>query len=110
MASETAQLLQVGLNSWIIADGNYADFTVGEVRSFALEFYNEADLHPLPESQTACAYKSLGRYPEALADFDQASELDSDNPQYYGQRGDVHIRSTPTARQKGDAIVTSSCE
>ena len=26
------------------------------------------------------------------------------------QRGDVHIRSTPTARQKGDAIVTSSCE
>jgi tetratricopeptide (TPR) repeat protein len=39
------------------------------------------------------AYKSLGRYPEALADFDQASEFDSDNPQYYGQRGDVHIRT-----------------
>jgi tetratricopeptide (TPR) repeat protein len=39
------------------------------------------------------AYKSLGRYPEAIADFDQASELDSDNPQYYGQRGDVHIRT-----------------
>ncbi|WP_195930513.1 tetratricopeptide repeat protein [Hyphomicrobium album] len=39
------------------------------------------------------AYKSLGRYPEALADFEQASELDSDNPQYYGQRGDVHIRT-----------------
>ena len=39
------------------------------------------------------AYKSLGRYPEAVADFEQASELDSDNPQYYGQRGDVHIRT-----------------
>lgn len=39
------------------------------------------------------AYKSLGRYPEAIADFEQASELDSDNPQYYGQRGDVHIRT-----------------
>src|ERR1044072_1258079 len=25
------------------------------------------------------AYKSLGRYPEAVADFKQASELDSDN-------------------------------
>jgi tetratricopeptide (TPR) repeat protein len=38
------------------------------------------------------AYKSLGRYPEAIADFDQATELDSGNPQYYGQRGDIHIR------------------
>ena len=39
------------------------------------------------------AYKSLGRYPEAVADFDQATELDSDNPQYYAQRGDVRIRT-----------------
>jgi hypothetical protein len=61
MASESAPLLQVGLNSWIIADGNYADFTVGEVRPFALEFYNEVDLRPLPKSQAGCAYKSLGR-------------------------------------------------
>ena len=40
------ELLQVGLSSWIIADGNYKDFSVGDVRSFALEYYNEADLRP----------------------------------------------------------------
>ncbi len=39
------------------------------------------------------AYKTLGRYEEAVADFDQASELDPGNPQYYCQRGDVHIRT-----------------
>lgn len=61
MASDTAALLQVGLNSWIIGDGNYAHFAVGEVRSFALEFYNETELRPLPESQATCAYKPLGR-------------------------------------------------
>ena len=26
------------------------------------------------------------------------------------QTGDVHIRSTPTARQSGDAVVASACE
>lgn len=38
------------------------------------------------------AYKMLGKYSEAIADFDLASELDPDNPQYYCQRGDIHIR------------------
>jgi tetratricopeptide (TPR) repeat protein len=38
------------------------------------------------------AYKMLGRYDEAIADFDRASELDPDNPQYYCQRGDVRLR------------------
>lgn len=38
------------------------------------------------------AYKMLGRYDEALADFDQAIELDGSNPQYYCQKGDVHLR------------------
>jgi len=33
------QPLPVGLFSWIIQDGNYADFRVGETRAFALEFY-----------------------------------------------------------------------
>src|SRR4051794_37666484 len=61
MPSESAPLLQVGLNPWMIADGNYSDFTVGEVRPFALEFYNEAALRPWPESQAACPYKPLGR-------------------------------------------------
>jgi hypothetical protein len=30
--------LQIGLDSWIIQDGNYSDFRVGDERQFALEF------------------------------------------------------------------------
>jgi hypothetical protein len=40
------ELLQVGLSSWIVADGNYKDFSAGDVRSFALEYYNEDELRP----------------------------------------------------------------
>jgi hypothetical protein len=29
----------IGLNSWIIQDGNYPDISVGDQRDFALEFY-----------------------------------------------------------------------
>lgn len=32
------QKLSIGLDSWIIQDGNYGDFAVGEARKFALEF------------------------------------------------------------------------
>jgi len=31
--------MRIGLSAWIIQDGNYPDFAVGGVRSFALEFY-----------------------------------------------------------------------
>lgn len=57
-AAEPPLMLQVGLNSWIIADGNYADFRVGEVRSFALEYYNEDELRSLPKSR---ATRNLSR-------------------------------------------------
>ena len=39
------------------------------------------------------AKKMLGRYEEAIADFTLAIELDSDNPQYYCQRGDARLRT-----------------
>ena len=39
------------------------------------------------------AYKLMGRYDEAIADFTRAIELDPDNPQYYCQRGDVRLRT-----------------
>jgi hypothetical protein len=32
-------MLYVGISSWIIQDGNYRDFRVGETARFALEFY-----------------------------------------------------------------------
>jgi hypothetical protein len=31
--------MRIGLASWIIQDGNYPDFAVGDMRNFALEFY-----------------------------------------------------------------------
>ena len=31
--------INVGLSSWIIQDGNYEDFAVGQEQRFALEFY-----------------------------------------------------------------------
>ena len=39
------------------------------------------------------AYKLLGRYDDAIADFDRALELDPGNSQYYCQRGDVRRRT-----------------
>ena len=54
-----SSMLQVGLNSWIIADGNYADFKVGEVRSFALEYYNAEELSSLPKSRATRSFRRL---------------------------------------------------
>ena len=31
--------LAIGLSSWIINDGNYGDFSQGDIAAFALEFY-----------------------------------------------------------------------
>jgi hypothetical protein len=36
--------LEIYLSGWIIEDGNYADFCVGERRKFALEFWAESPL------------------------------------------------------------------
>lgn len=38
-ANPTQQEWEIGLSSWIIQDGNYPDFTVGQHAEFALEFY-----------------------------------------------------------------------
>jgi hypothetical protein len=35
------QQLSIGVDSWIIQDGNYGDFTVGDTVKFALEFSGE---------------------------------------------------------------------
>ena len=35
----TQETWEIGLSSWIIQDGNYPDFTVGQLAEFALEFY-----------------------------------------------------------------------
>lgn len=38
------QNLEIYLSSWIIADGNYDEFSVGETRKFALEFWASSPL------------------------------------------------------------------
>jgi hypothetical protein len=58
------ELLQVGLSSWIIADGNYRDFSVDDVRSFALEYYNEHELRPATSS---ISHRHLGDAHYAVA-------------------------------------------
>ena len=40
----------------------------------------------------------------------ESGSLDLDIVTGKEQRGDVHIRSTPTARQKGDLVLASACE
>ena len=39
----------------------------------------------------------------------ESGTLDLDIVTGKEQRGDVHIRSTPTARQKGDVVLASAC-
>ena len=51
------ELLEVGVSSWIIADGNYSHFSVGDVRSFALEYFHEGQLGP---STAPASHRHLG--------------------------------------------------
>lgn len=37
--------IRIGVNSWIIQDGNYGDFSVGDKSTFALEFCGDALIH-----------------------------------------------------------------
>jgi hypothetical protein len=57
-----ADLLEIGLDSWIIADGNYDDFSVGEVRSFALEYCNAEPLKQIEVGDCSMAPLGDGHY------------------------------------------------
>lgn len=46
------QNLEIYLDSWIIEDGNYGDFCVGERRKFALEFWTSSPLTRATENVT----------------------------------------------------------
>src|SRR5215469_1147777 len=51
MASEppVSREWTVGLDAWIIQDGNYGDFAVGDHAEFALEFYTHEGLWPVKD-------------------------------------------------------------
>src|SRR5450631_3450561 len=48
------------------------------------------------------AFKLLGKYDEATADFSTAIELDPRNPQYHCQRGDVLLKKREFAQAIAD--------
>jgi len=53
--------LNIGVDSWIIQDGNYADFFVGQQASFALEFYPQS-LKPSHSQSVAFSNVRGSRY------------------------------------------------
>ena len=49
--------MNIGINSWVIQGGHYPDFTIGQKRCFALEFYPKS---LQPSSGTDVSMQSLG--------------------------------------------------
>ncbi len=67
VTSQVKPLVNVGLSAWVVQDGNYGDFEVGQDAKFALEFAALSELEkiedgePRAELVTACAYRVRGR-------------------------------------------------
>lgn len=57
--------MKIGLEAWIIQDGNYGEFSVGDVCSFALEFY--AKSYSLSDSGVAVCKHLKGSMYEITA-------------------------------------------
>ena len=55
------QTFFVGLSSWIVQDGNYGDFTVGDEAKFALEFYPHS-MRPSRRREPECELLTGNRY------------------------------------------------
>jgi|GEM_PF-999916 len=53
--------LSVGLDSWIIQDGNYGDLAVGDIAKFALEFAGDR-LRPSAQRETRARHLGHGAY------------------------------------------------
>jgi len=62
----------LSMSSWVIQDGNYRDFAVGERRRFALEFYDKGLRDAEPSTRSAVA-QGAGVY-EIAADVAYAAE------------------------------------
>jgi hypothetical protein len=53
MSEQKTLDLEIHLSRWIVEDGNYADFHVGETRRFALEVWNQSPLTRSTEHVTS---------------------------------------------------------
>ncbi|MBB6583779.1 hypothetical protein [Ralstonia solanacearum] len=56
-----AHELVVGINAWVIQDGNYGDFSLGEQHKLAIEFYGPG-LTATPERVKRCHHAGEGVY------------------------------------------------
>jgi hypothetical protein len=70
----------IGLSAWVIQDGNYPDFEVGQTAEFALEFWlpHRVAVRPTVREVSAthlgdCLYDTVG---EVLAQADEITVLD----------------------------------
>lgn len=55
-------MLHVGVSSWIVQDGNYGDFAVGQQARFALEFYPPNGLRRAAEGPMSAEHLGASRY------------------------------------------------
>jgi len=55
------QSWHVGVSPWIIQDGNYGDFHLGQLSDFALEFY-APELRASPKGSPSALYMGAGKY------------------------------------------------
>src|SRR5687767_2983513 len=51
----------VGLDSWVVQDGNYPDFVTGQRTDFALEFVSRGGQKPLDGQQEVSVRSAEGR-------------------------------------------------
>lgn len=51
-----------GLEQWIIADGSYSDFRVGQRAELALEFTPTAEVTPVPDAPVHATHRGADRY------------------------------------------------
>lgn len=61
-AYDRQSLTRVGLSAWIIADGNYADFVVGQKAKFALEFYPSHGLNVAQDGPPVAQHLKASHY------------------------------------------------
>src|SRR5215469_14416065 len=61
-APAESTLVHIGLDSWIIQDGNYGDFNLGQQAKFALEFYPPMALRVASEGPAFAEHLVASRY------------------------------------------------
>ncbi len=62
MSSADEPPIHIGLSSWIIQDGNYGDFSVGQRTKFALEFNALEELRAAAEGPPTAKHLGASRY------------------------------------------------